>query len=257
MIHTLLTVADLHRSKALFNELKQAVALHRPTIVAFVGDFLHAGDDNKGRLTVAECAQNIAALDCSDVIFVRGNHEDDDWLVFASEWKKSGRPLHALHGEAYMHGAMTIVGFPCLMGDESAYIGERLPLPIESEEWLPELIHPIGSAARTIWLMHEPPAGTPLSASGTVVEGNPDWVWAIERFSPWLTISGHDHQTPIRKKLWHHRIGRTLCINVGQTDHGPLRYCFIEAEFTNDTPSLPVQMRVTAFPMGKTIALPF
>jgi hypothetical protein len=39
-------------------------------------------------------------------------------------------------------------------------------------------------------LMHETPTGTPLSLKGSVVAGNPQWNSAIQRFSPWLTISG-------------------------------------------------------------------
>ena len=253
---TLLTVTDLHRNTALLEQLQQAVIRHQPDIVALVGDFLHGFDDNENRLNVQNCAEQLARLHCEEIVFVRGNHEDNAWLDFVEAWNLSGRPLHALHGEVFAHGPMTIVGFPCLMGDESAFIGERLPFPIESDEWLPDVILPAGRAARTLWLMHEPPAGTPLSASGSVVEGNPDWVTAIERFSPWLTISGHDHLTPIRSNCWHHRIGRTTCVNVGQSDAGPLHYCLTKAEFETSTPALPVRMQVTAFPMRETISLP-
>jgi Icc-related predicted phosphoesterase len=104
--------------------------------------------------------------------------------------------------------------------------------------------------------MHEPPAGTPLSERGSLVEGNPDWVTAIERFSPWLTVSGHDHITPIRSNCWHHRIGQTTCVNAGQTDHHPLHYCLVEAEFESQAPSLPTKLEVTAYPWQETLALP-
>jgi hypothetical protein len=78
-----------------------------------------------------------------------------------------------------------------------------------------------------------PPAGTPLSKRGSLVEGNPEWVSATTRFSPWLVIAGHDHLTPIRSGRWYHRIGQTTCVNVGLTDKGPLHYCLVEAEFTS------------------------
>ena len=253
---TVLTVSDLHRNTALLAALREAVVQHKPDVVALVGDFLHGFDDNKGRVTAEECANQLSTLPAEEIVIVRGNHEDDAWLKFVEAWKKSGRPLQALHGEVFAHGPMTLVGFPCLMGDETAFLGDRAPLPIESDEWLPEVILPAGRAARTLWLMHEPPAGTPLSAAGSVVEGNPDWVTAIERFAPWLTISGHDHITPIRSGRWHHRIGRTTCVNVGQTDSGPLHYCVVEAEFDSSTPCLPIHMKVTAYPCGETITLP-
>ena len=253
---TVLTVTDLHRRSVLLQELQDAVVRHQPTIVAFVGDFLHAFDDNEGRVSVGDCAQVISKLPAEEIIFVRGNHEDEAWWEFAKSWNAIGRPLRALHGECFSHGPMTVLGFPCLLGDESPFLGARPLLALEPDEWLPQVILPTGRATRTLWLMHEPPSGTPLSERGSVVEGNPEWVQAIERFSPWLTISGHDHQTPIRSGCWHHRIGQTTCVNVGQTDNGPLHYCVIEAEFESASPSLPSRMQVTAYPWQETIALP-
>jgi len=253
---TLLTVTDLHRREVLLRALHEAVEHHHPTLVALVGDFLHGFDDNQGRVSVEDCARLISKLPAEEIIFVRGNHEDEAWREFANAWNAIGRPLRALHGECFSHGPMTLVGFPCLMGDESAFIGERPPLALDPDEWLPQVILPAGRAARTLWLMHEPPSGTPLSEPESVVQGNPEWVQAIDRFSPWLTISGHDHQTPIRTGRWYHRIGQTTCVNVGQTDNGPLHYCVIEAEFEGSSPSLPSRMQVTAYPRQETIALP-
>ena len=253
---TVLTVADLHRSTALLEALREAVVEHKPDIVALVGDFLHGFDDNRFRVSVLGCAKLLSQLRCPEIVFVRGNHEDDAWFLFAEAWKALGRPLHALHGEVFTQGSMMLLGFPCSMGDEHAFLANRAPLPIESEGWLPGVMLSAGPAARTLWLMHEPPAGTPLSRPGSVVEGNPEWVQAIKRFSPWLTISGHDHLTPIQSGRWHHRIGQTTCVNVGQTDNGPLHYCIVEAEFESASPSLPMRMEVTAYPWQETVSLP-
>ena len=236
--------------------LSEVVSRHKPDMVALVGDFLHAFDDNKGRITVEDCAGQLSKMPCAEIVFVRGNHEDEAWWNFADVWNKSGRPLHALHGQVFTRGPLTIVGFPCNMGDETAFIGDREPLAYDSDEWLPEVILPAGRAARTIWLMHEPPSGTPLSKRGSIVEGNPEWVQAIKRFSPWLTISGHDHRTPIWSGRWHYRLGQTTCVNVGQTDNGPLHYCMVEAEFEGVSPSLPTRMAVTAYPWQETVSLP-
>jgi Icc-related predicted phosphoesterase len=236
--------------------LGEVVAKHKPDVVALVGDFLHAFDDSKGRMTVEDCAGLLSKLPCGEIVFVRGNHEDEAWWLFVEAWNKSGRPLHALHGQVFSRGPLTIVGFPCNMGDETAFIGDREPLAYDSDDWLPEVILPTGRAGRILWLMHEPPSGTPLSKRGSVVEGNPEWVQAIKRFSPWLTISGHDHRTPIQSGRWHYRLGQTTCVNVGQTDDGPLHYCLVEAEFESEAPSLPTRMTVTAYPWQETVSLP-
>jgi Icc-related predicted phosphoesterase len=221
-----------------------------------VGDFLHAFDDNEGRMKAGDCAGLLSKLPCAETVFVRGNHEDEAWWPFAEAWKKNGRPLHALHGEIFTCGPLTIVGFPCQMGDETAFIGSREPLAFDPDEWLPEVILPAGRPARTLWLMHEPPTGTPLSKPGSPVEGNPEWVQAIKRFAPWLAIFGHDHVTPIQSGRWHYRLGQTTCVNVGQTDNGPLHYCVVDAEFENASPSLPTRMEVTAYPWQETVSLP-
>ena len=83
--------------------------------MALVGDILHAFDDNNGRVTVGDCAQLISKLPADEIVFVRGNHEDEAWWEFAEIWKSAGRPVRALHGELFSHGPMTLLGFPCLM----------------------------------------------------------------------------------------------------------------------------------------------
>jgi hypothetical protein len=40
---TVLTAADLHQSRQLYQDLRDAVEKHRPEVVALVGDFLHVG----------------------------------------------------------------------------------------------------------------------------------------------------------------------------------------------------------------------
>ena len=147
----MLTVADLHRSAALLDALREAVVQHKPDVVALVGDFLHGFDDNRYRVSVLGCAKLLSQLPGPEIVFVRGNHEDDAWFLFAAK---------------------------------------------------------------------------------------------------------HDHITPIRSICWHHRIGQTTCVNVGQTDHGPLHYCLVEAAFESQSPSLPARMQVTAFPWQETLALP-
>jgi metallophosphoesterase superfamily enzyme len=79
---TVLTVADLHRGKALYDLLRTAIAPHRPDILALVGDFLDATGEQQGKLTTEECAGFLSLLPCPETIFVRGNHEDSGWFAF-------------------------------------------------------------------------------------------------------------------------------------------------------------------------------
>jgi hypothetical protein len=148
---------------------------------------------------------------------------------------------------------VVITGFPCLMGDDTAFTADLPELPARPSGWLAKLVTDYGSAMRTIWLMHEPPAGTPLSQPNSPVAGNQEWRTAIKRFMPLLTISGHDHRTPIASGRWWHRIDGTTCVNVGQTDDGPLHFCLVQAEFASSKPSLPKKMEITAMPWNETL----
>jgi len=126
---TVLTATDLHQSRQLYADLRKAVAGHQPDIVAIVGDCLHAGEDMDGRHTAAEFASILASLPCEHLVFVRGNHEDANWLEFAVCWRRSGHPLVTLNGETFQFGPLDIVGFPCLLGTEDYFIAPREPLP--------------------------------------------------------------------------------------------------------------------------------
>jgi Icc-related predicted phosphoesterase len=114
--------------------------------------------------------------------------------------------------------------------------------------WIPKLLATQGPAVRTLWLMHEPPKGTRVCTPGTLAEGPLQWTEAITRFHPLLVICGHDHDTPVQTGIWHDRVGTSHCVNVGQSNDGPLRYCVVEATFSFPQPALPKRMVVTAYP---------
>lgn len=251
-----LTGTDLHQSKSLYQGLAEAVRAHRPDVPALVGDFLAMVDGLEERFTVEECALFLSELPCQDIIFVRGNHENHVWWEFAEVWTKFGRKLNDLHGVPFIAGSLILVGFPCAMGDEAAFLGTREPLPQDPNTWSAKLLRTKGPGMRTLWLIHKTPTGTPLSQCGSPVAGNPAWNDAIEQFSPWLTIPGHDHQTSMANKCWQHRIGQAVCVNAGQSTSGPLHYCSVEAEFMGTEVSLPNKLSITAYPWGQSITLP-
>jgi len=231
-----LTVSDLHRSQKLYALLAKAVSEHKPDVVALVGDFLDATGATRGKLPVGDCASLLSRLPCPETVFVRGNHEDSAWWAFAEEWQQSGRELHMLEGACFTFGPLVIVGFPCLMLHD---LGIGAELPVNPDKWLPKVLRPHLPAARALWLMHEPPYWTPLSERSGPLSGHVEWRQAIERFLPRLVVFGHDHQTPITGKQWHCQLGATTCVNVGQTDNGPLHYAVVEMEFPHNTPCLP------------------
>ena len=250
----LLTVTDLHLVTQLYEQLADAVVTHRPDVVAFVGDFLDCcGFTGEPQLTTTQAAKAAAALIVPEIVFVRGNHEETNWREFRNAWKATGKSLKTLHGELGRFAQAGVLGFPCTLGNEAAFAEDKSELPLDADVWLSVLLSEAGPLVRTLWLMHEPPRGTRLSAPNSVVAGCSEWTRAILRFSPLATISGHDHETPRVTGKWYDRLGDTICVNVGQSPNAPLHYAIVDAEFPSAKPSLPARLSITAYPRGESV----
>jgi len=262
-----LTVTDLHQSRTLYSGLVGAVRRHRPDVVAIVGDALEAfSAGGKRRLSVDESAQTLADLPTEHILFTRGNHEDSNWSDFAYAWPHERRRLVGLYGTACTVGPLRIVGFPCMTGSEDTWCEHlsangdtmmlyaakhRHPLASDTETWLPGLMRQCGPSARTLWLMHECPMGLPLANPRVF---NPAWTQAVKRYLPRVTVSGHDHDTPLENGVWHARLGGAMCINVGQAET-VLHYAVLDFEFYQSVPSLPARITVRAFPSGEEVVV--
>ena len=257
----------MHQSRLHYQSLVQAVKDHRPNVVAVVGDALEAfSRSGRRRLSVEECAGILAALPVEHIVFVRGNHEAENWSEFVYAWPHERRRLVGLYGTAYAAGPLVIVGFPCMTGAEDTWCAHlsasgdsmliyearhRIPLPIDTGTWLPNLMRRCGPAGRTLWLMHEGPIGRPLSSPGCL---NPAWTDAVERYEPKTVVCGHDHYSPLENGRWHARLEDTTCVNVGQ-DEESFHYAVLDFDFPGLEPSLPIRIRIKALPWNQEILL--
>jgi Icc-related predicted phosphoesterase len=235
----ILTVSDLHLRISLFQQLAKAVALHQPDVLCIVGDWLDWGDMRSDMLDPIQAALKLAEMAKGrEIVFVRGNHEEDRFPLFEFAWRTTGQVGHFLHGSAINIGGLAIVGFPCQMGDADCYAKGR-PLPSDHyETWLIRLMRETGVAGRGLWLAHEPPC---LALSEGWLSC-PEWEDALWQFQPATFVSGHDHTTPLKTGVWQHRIGRTICVNAGQRvwpHPRRLLYCTMRFRFDGDgTPHL-------------------
>ena len=255
-----LTATDIHQTKWMYQALEEAVRFHKPDVLALVGDFLFGGIPRSDHYSEKECASRLAAMPC-EVVFARGNHEMNNWEPFVDRWLKTGRALNIPHGDATVIGPLVIVGFPCTFGNEESFLMGRKSVDYDVTTWLPNLLKQHGAAARTLWLMHEPPAYTKLCEPEGLMAGVDEWSEAIERYQPWLTISGHDHETPVFDGSWRDQLGRTTCLNLGQLarltkEWKTLHYSLMDFEFAGAEPALPQQVTITAYPWRETFVLP-
>lgn len=68
----------------------------------------------------------LGRLETDRLLVVRGNHEHDNWLEFRQAWNSKRPALQPLHAVSISMGAMSCVGFPCLMGDETVFVSACL-----------------------------------------------------------------------------------------------------------------------------------
>jgi len=169
-----LTVADLHQSWPHYHWLRDEVQAKRPDVVAFVGDVLNDPSiSQRDRVATAEAAELLSKLPCPQLVFVRGNHEQEDWPKFVAAWPLHEPPtpgaqrycprfrparngwLSVPHSwEAPWCATLPRVGNEIT---DDFMLSGRDVLPIDHEFWLPPLIQRLGPAGRALWLMHEPP----------------------------------------------------------------------------------------------------
>jgi len=96
------------------------------------------------------------------------------------------------------------------------------------EEELDALVKP-ARMEKTIYVIHMPPSGMGLDMclSGKTVGSN-----AVLRFlkkqQPKLSLHGHIHESPEISNRWCEKIGKTYCIQPGQSDK--LTYALIDLE---------------------------
>lgn len=113
--------------------------------------------------------------------------------------------------------------FPLGGGLRSAY-GLLRPVTLADLQALPTIMDELAilavqsEPAQTIYVMHSPPAATALDrlADGRLVGSRAVRAF-IEQHQPPLTLHGHVHESPAVSGSYVDCIGRTLCVNPGQT----------------------------------------
>lgn len=88
------------------------------------------------------------------------------------------------------------------------------------EEELASLPRP-RDPSRSVYVLHGPPSGMGLDVvRGGEAVGSAATRRFIERAQPLLTLHGHIHESPEESGAWMDRLGRTVCIQPGQSSRG-------------------------------------
>jgi uncharacterized protein len=74
---------------------------------------------------------------------------------------------------------------------------------------------------RAVYVLHGPPARLGLDVvRGKVPVGSEATLRFVERVQPLLTLHGHIHESPEESGVWMAQVGRTVCIQPGQSASG-------------------------------------
>ncbi|PWB67134.1 MAG: phosphoesterase [Deltaproteobacteria bacterium] len=113
-------------------------------------------------------------------------------------------------------GILSIPGGWEEIPDWPAYAG-TLPTIEEELTRLPEPRDP----ARAVYVLHGPPSGLGLDVCrGGAAVGSPATLAFLEKRQPLLSLHGHIHESPEVSGAWKATIGRTVCIQPGQSADG-------------------------------------
>lgn len=100
--------------------------------------------------------------------------------------------------------------------DWPAY-SESLPTIEEELEALPVPPDP----ARAVYVLHGPPSGLGLDVvRGGAGVGSAATLAFLSRVQPLLSLHGHIHESPEESGVWQAKVGRTVCIQPGQSPAG-------------------------------------
>ncbi len=267
-----LALADVHQSKRHWEMLENAIREEKPALVLIAGDILPKYEGILAQVSfLPRLREHAAAIRAAgaELILILGN--DDNQLVIPEMEKGErdglwhyipdmakkvkgyefcGCPWVRDYPFAYKYwvapdGPDQVYIDPVQLGPPAvincsneieiidnfeAYLGNKLSVQESLDNTAGQVTH----LEHSIWLIHDPPSGLDLDlcATGDRV-GNPAVYRFIMERQPLLSIHGHIHEAPIYNGgIWAGKIGRTLCLQAGQTEHD---LCYVVFDLENYT----------------------
>lgn len=109
---------------------------------------------------------------------------------------------------------------------------------IEKMEDILDSLPKVDKNRKTIYVFHNPPYGVGLDvcANGLQV-GSKAITNFLENSNSYMSLHGHIHESPRISGLWYNKLGKTICIQSGQTELGEKEcyYVIIDTELDTKT----------------------
>jgi hypothetical protein len=187
----ILAFVDLHGNKKALEKIIHRANKKDIEMVVCAGDFTIFG---QGEEIILSKLNRIG----KPVLFVHGNHEDDDILRKRCYLLKN---CYFIHKNKFRKNSYLFIGW----GGGGFSFRDR-----EFEEHLKKFKHLIKKDDKVILVTHAPPYKTKIDNIMGEHAGNKSIRKFIEEVKPLLVISGHLHEC-----VGYDKIGRTLVINPG------------------------------------------
>ena len=263
----MMVLSDPHQNDEKWELLCNAVREVRPEVVAIAGDLFPKGNGILSHISFVDNLREygrIIRAEGVELVVIPGNDENQNvvpaleqgdvdglWHYVADRVKRvkgydfCGCPWVKDHPFGYKYwvvaqkpGDIYINPFqlsgPLLINSDNeivpiddyhAFLAARPAM----SELLADMAAQVEDLSKSIWLIHDPPAGLELDVCGTGARvGSGAVTDFLSEYQPLMSVHGHIHESPVvNGNIWWGKIGRTLCIQAGQPD-GPLHYATFE-----------------------------
>ena len=79
----------------------------------------------------------------------------------------------------------------------------------------------VDKSRKTIYVLHNPPYGIGLDVCANGIQvGSKAITSFLEESNSYMSLHGHIHESPKISGLWYNKLGKTICIQPGQTELG-------------------------------------
>ena len=204
----ILVASDLHYRLKQFDWLVSQANKYDALIIA--GDMLDISsllDLNVQIVVIKKYLKQISEQ--TQLLVCSGNHdgnENNEADEYVAPWLQEARDQRVyVDGDNVFFGSTLFTIFPWWDGDVTKQeVNKQFEQAsqLQFDQW--------------VWIYHAPPDNSPTSWAGSRFIGDAELNKWIERYQPYLVVTGHIHESPFKNNgSWVDQIGKTWVFNAG------------------------------------------